>query len=870
MRPAELIGRTIHDIIHYAHANGSPHPSAQCPALQAIREGETLKVHTDVFWNKAGQSFPVAYICTPILEEGVGNGAVVVFRDVTVRQQHEAALRHSQEKFQNLYGLIRLMIDTVPDLIWAKDLEDRFLLVNRAICQKLLGCDDSEEALGQTDLYFANRERAAGYQHTFGELCADSDAVIKATKQPGRFLEEGLVRNQRLVLDVYKAPLLNHLGEMVGTVGCGRDITEKQELAEALRRREEEYRRLVNSLPAVVFKGYADWSIDFFDDKIEELTGYPKADFDSRQRRWAELILPRTSLWPNRPLSRPSKAASPMSGNTASAIKPVRSDGSRPGGKSFPTPAGQVESVSGVFFDITHQKETEEALQQRDQQYGLLVKTIPAVVCRGYADWSVEFFDHRITELTGYPKEAFNSRRLKWSDLIHPEDLDQARQAFIQALRTDKSYIREYRLRHQDGRILWLEERGQINLDADGRVDLISVVFFDVTRKKEMEAALAAEKERLAVTLRCIGDGVIATDDGQVVLMNRVAEALTGWPQAEALGTGVPGLPCHPPARKRGPDPVARVIKPARWWIWATTASWSPGRRPAPPVGHRRPHYRHPTAVHRGGPGLSGRHQKRRTETELLKIEKLASLGILAGGIAHDFNNILTGILGNLSLAMLSTGKEEPTHQRLGEAEQATLKARDLVQQLLTFAKGGAPIKELASLGDLIGESATFACRGSQVRCEVSLDPDLWPAEVDPGQISQVIQNLVINAVQAMPAGAWCRSPANADVDLRPASPCPRGLCTPHRSGPRPRHPRRIPPQDLRPLLHHQTGGQRPGTGHRLLHRQETRRPHHRGLHPGGGDYLPPLPAGLTERAGREEDRAPGALSRQRQGPGDG
>jgi CheY-like chemotaxis protein len=144
---------------------------------------------------------------------------------------------------------------------------------------------------------------------------------------------------------------------------------------------------------------------------------------------------------------------------------------------------------------------------------------------------------------------------------------------------------------------------------------------------------------------------------------------------------------------------------------------------------------------------------KRQTEAELQKMEKLTSLGILAGGIAHDFNNILTGILGNISLAMLTTPQQEQVSQRLVEAEQATLRARDLVQQLLTFAKGGAPVKELASLEEIIRDSATFTCRGSQVRCDFVWPPDLWPAEVDPGQVSQVIQNLVINAIQAMPTG---------------------------------------------------------------------------------------------------------------------
>jgi len=132
--------------------------------------------------------------------------------------------------------------------------------------------------------------------------------------------------------------------------------------------------------------------------------------------------------------------------------------------------------------------------------------------------------------------------------------------------------------------------------------------------------------------------------------------------------------------------------------------------------------------------------------------------------------------MGNLSLAMVSSPKKGQIFQRLAEAEQATLRARDLVQQLLTFAKGGAPVKELASLDEILRESATFAGRGSQVRCDVICPQDLWPAEVDPGQISQVIQNLVINAIQAMPTGgAVALMAENALVGRSSSLPLPAG-----------------------------------------------------------------------------------------------
>lgn len=146
-----------------------------------------------------------------------------------------------------------------------------------------------------------------------------------------------------------------------------------------------------------------------------------------------------------------------------------------------------------------------------------------------------------------------------------------------------------------------------------------------------------------------------------------------------------------------------------------------------------------------------------RLEQQVAQVTKMQAVGQLAGGIAHDFNNILTAILGNLSLAKMYCAPTDRLYPRLGEAERASLRAKDLTQQLLTFAKGGAPLKHTASLKELIKESASFALRGANVRCEFELALGLWTAEVDEGQMSQVIHNLVLNAVQAMPDGGVIR-----------------------------------------------------------------------------------------------------------------
>ncbi|MCA9451864.1 MAG: response regulator, partial [Nitrospira sp.] len=156
----------------------------------------------------------------------------------------------------------------------------------------------------------------------------------------------------------------------------------------------------------------------------------------------------------------------------------------------------------------------------------------------------------------------------------------------------------------------------------------------------------------------------------------------------------------------------------------------------------------------------------KRLEDERLRATKLESVGLLAGGIAHDFNNILTSVFANIGLAKMVTAKQSPPQgekviERLEAAEKACLRARDLTKQLLTFAKGGAPVKSTTSVASIITDTVQFALRGSAVRCTTHLPDDLWAIEVDEGQISQVIQNLVINSDQAMPDGGTISVVAN-------------------------------------------------------------------------------------------------------------
>ena len=308
--------------------------------------------------------------------------------------------------------------------------------------------------------------------------------------------------------------------------------------------------------------------------------------------------------------------------------------------------------------------------------------------------------------------------------------------------------------------------------DADiANLQEMAEVLSEGFRRREDLRQLADERERLLVTLRSIGDGVIATDaEGRTMLVNEAAEALTGWPHDEAVGRPLREVfriideathrPCEDPVSKVVKDGVTVGLANHTVLISRDGTERSIADSGAP-IRDRDGRIIGVVLVFRDVT------IQRRLEAELLKTEKLESLGVLAGGIAHDFNNILTSIIGCVSVAKMDAPPGDAIHATLTQVEEASWRAAQLTQQLLTFAKGGAPVRQLASLSEIIEESATFALRGSNVRFAFEFGDGLWPAEVDSGQISQVMQNLVINAHQAMPTGGTLRATAR-NVDVGP------------------------------------------------------------------------------------------------------
>jgi PAS domain S-box-containing protein len=265
------------------------------------------------------------------------------------------------------------------------------------------------------------------------------------------------------------------------------------------------------------------------------------------------------------------------------------------------------------------------------------------------------------------------------------------------------------------------------------------------------------EKELLAATFEAIDDGVIIVDrKNEVVFMNDIAEQQTGWIISEASGHPLQDILSLYSRKNRTPlFSQADIILTSRRGITP--------HEPAILVSHdsseRFVSYTCAPARNRSGESLGAviiiRDETRRLcmEDEVIKAQKLESIGVLAGGIAHDFNNILTGILGKISLAKMDLDSGSRSYSLIGDAENAVLRAQGLTRQMLTFAKGNVPVKEPVLLVDLINETINIHLAGTKALAVLEIPENIPNLFADKGQILQVIGNLLVNAVQSMPIG---------------------------------------------------------------------------------------------------------------------
>ncbi|MEQ8172784.1 MAG: PAS domain S-box protein [Candidatus Eremiobacterota bacterium] len=406
----------------------------------------------------------------------------------------------------------------------------------------------------------------------------------------------------------------------------------------------------------------------------------------------------------------------------------------------------EKELIQFIFHDITDKKNTGN-FQDINEKYRAIVEAFDGLIYICSQDYSVEFMNKHFIERTG--RDAAGEKCYK---ALH--NLDTVCPWCVNDKVFKGETVKWELVSPMDNH--WYYVINTPVYHANGSMSKIAMIY-DITERKMTEALLSSEKERLSVTLQSIGDGVITTDiKGTIILINKVALELTGWKEEEAIGKSIREV-FYVENEKTGDlceNPVEKVLRTS------VSVNISSQARLVSRDGTKRLISDSGSSVRDKDGNIIGVvlvfrdiTEQRKLEEELLKASKIESLGTLAGGIAHDFNNILTAIMGNISLGKMYVEPDDELYEILSEAEKASLRAKNLTRQLLTFSKGGSPIKMSASISELVIDTTNFALSGSKIKPEFFIADDLWPVEIDTAQISQVINNLVINAKEAMVNG---------------------------------------------------------------------------------------------------------------------
>lgn len=420
--------------------------------------------------------------------------------------------------------------------------------------------------------------------------------------------------------------------------------------------------------------------------------------------------------------------------------------------------AGILLLIAGVLLGLIARRSQRQA-QEANQRFQLVAASVNSAIY----DWDVAsnriVWTDGLTDLFGYDLAEIDPTFEWWMERVHPDDVPRIRAQVERSVAQGQDFTAEYRFRAKNGQYRDVLDRGCVVRSSSRRAVRMVGSILDLTARKRAEEALSAEKERLAVTLSSIGEGVIATDnERRIVLINRVAESLTGWPGQEAIGR--PLREVYQVTSDRTRDNHDAGVEDG-----LTTESFSNLDRQTILIardGTRRiiADSGAPILDHEGriiGVVLVFRDITERTllERQLQQAQKIESIGTLAGGIAHDFNNILTGIIGYVDLALMSLSDESPLWSDLLEIKKQAEHAAALTRQLLTFSRRQPFDPRLVDLNLVISDTEKFLRRviGEHIDLRLLAAPDLVMVYVDPTQVQQVLMNLCINARDAMPNG---------------------------------------------------------------------------------------------------------------------
>jgi PAS domain S-box-containing protein len=720
-KPGEIIGKNISELLIWA----SEESRAKVMEKFAQRmQGKKVRPFVLEFVTKNGKQ-RIGQIVAKFIRDKSGKiiKNLVMISDITLQQR-------AVEKHMEILNRNTAFFQAIPDLIFIITREGTFVDFK---------ADHDEKMAISRDQIIGKNIRDAGFPEEYVNLIFHYiEKIIKSgeiqTFEHELMTPEGLGSFECRMVKVSKTELLVIV----------RNITKSKEFEKELRLKNIVFESsLAANITADVIGNINHVNQAFLTiwgyDKKEEVIGKPISHFFLNVEKSDRILkcLNDTGEWSGEFIARRKDGNSFISQGFATTV----CDNS-----------GKILGYQSASLDITERKRAEKKLQESEERFKNIAENALEFIWEVDVNGKYTYTNPVIEKILGYrPEEIIGKKR--FYDLFHPREKNQLKKAAFEVFKRLEPF-REFENRniHKDGKTVWLSTSGVPILDNEGNLLGYRGTDTDITERKQVAEEIEKRQKYLESVLHNAPDAIVTLDSSHnIVEWNPGAENIFGYKRNKVIGKNIDNLITNPLVIDEAKGFTKRVLAGKKVLPQETIRY----RKDGTPV----------NVIVSGSPiKIKGElegivvvyidiSKRKKVEEELLKSEKLESLGILAGGIAHDFNNILASILVNVGLLMLDVEKNTKLTSKLKEIERAIFRARDLTQQLITFSKGGAPIKKTVSIRELLENTAFFTLSGSNVKCKFFFSKDLWDVEIDEGQISQVIQNLIINANQAMPEG---------------------------------------------------------------------------------------------------------------------
>ncbi len=688
---------------------------------------------------KNGEIFPVEASYSTAYVNGE-NCAIAIVRDVSFKKHAEDELRASESKYRSIF-------ENFQDLYYRTSLDGIVEIISPSI--KAAGGYDPEELIGKPigDFYYNPDERK------------DFVEALKASGQVNNYELRLRHKNGTLLTALVNARIItNSEGKPIAVEGVVRDITDRKLAEDELKKSEERLRSLQENIPVGIFRSTPEGGIYSINKAIIKIFGFDTA------KEFNNAHVPDLYVNPDE-RERLLKILEEEGELNSHEIQFKRKDGTvfwaaETSRAIFSD--GKITHIDGIIEDIDLRKRAELALIESERKYRYYIEHIsdgiwcyeppePIDLELSLEEKVTTFFDTVCTECNKQFAEmyAISREEILGSKLSDIMPSNKKNKAYLEAFFRNGCRVEGAETYEPDfdGNDKWYLNSmfGEI---VDGKLLRVWGRQSDITHRIKSEKALKESENRLMSFMDSATDLFLLWDSElRLVEINPAARSFfnTGEDETALEGTPLPELMKDNPLSEfselyhsvlRGGMPENIDNIPVR------------GEQGEKILQLR-------LFKVNEGLGMIGTDitYQKKAEEELNRIQKLESLGVLAGGIAHDFNNLLAAMLSNLSLAKRYIPEGNKAMKNLFATESAIDHATNLTYQLLTFSRGGAPVKEFYDIISLVKETAAFVLRGSNVVFSLETDPEAWNIELDKGQVSQALHNIILNASQAMPEG---------------------------------------------------------------------------------------------------------------------